>query len=93
MRRQASYRLQVEAKYKTYKPITFDFLVRYLPNLDGKIRFVDLGTHVFYKGDQRPSTPYKFFLTNVMNDGVEDDNDNYDFELNDGTKTYYELTD
>jgi len=52
MKRHESYKIKVEAKYKDFKPVVFDLDVKYLPNLDGKIKFVDLGTHVFYKNDK-----------------------------------------
>lgn len=93
MNKDQLYTVRVEAKYKDYLPINFDLQVKYYPNLDGKIKFVDLGTHVFYKKvDARPQSPYKFTLANVLDDGVDDDNDDYVFELNNGRgKDYYEL--
>lgn len=63
------YKLTVEAKYKEYIPLSFQLKVNYYPNLDGKIKILDLGTHVFYKSTgayMRPKTPYKFDLINVL---------------------------
>jgi len=49
------YKVKVRATYKDFLPIDFDLAVRYLPNLDGRTKFVDLGTHVFFKSAaQRP---------------------------------------
>jgi hypothetical protein len=93
MNKDQLYTVRVEARYKDYLPVNFDLQVKYYPNLDGKMKFVDLGTHVFYKKvDARPQSPYKFTLANVLDDGVDDDNDDYVFELNNGRgKDYYEL--
>ena len=54
MRRHESYKLIAKATYKDYQPIKFALDVRYLPNLDGRVKFADLGTHVFYKENERP---------------------------------------
>jgi hypothetical protein len=84
------YRVKVHASYKDFIPIEFDLLVRYLPNLDGKTKFVDLGTHVFYKeSTPRPSIPLKFTLADVLDDAEDDDVDSYKLVLNDGLKDYY----
>ena len=84
----------MEAKYKDYNPIVFDISVKYLPGLDGKTRFFDIGSHVFFKNlYDRPQSPYKFELGNVLNDGVEDDYDDYQFQLNDGLTDYYSMED
>jgi len=78
MNKDQLYTVRVEARYKDYLPVNFDLQVKYYPNLDGKMKFVDLGTHVFYKKvDARPQSPYKFTLANVLDDGVDDDNDDY----------------
>jgi len=88
------YRVKVVASYKDFIPIEFDLLVKYLPNLDGKTKFVDLGTHVFYKDStQKPKTPFKFILTDVLDDEEDDDIDNYKLVLNNGFKDYYSLED
>lgn len=93
MRRHDSYKLLAEAKYKDYHPVRFEVDVRYLPNLDGSAKFVDIGTHVFYKKEDRPQSPYVFYLANVMDDGRNEDYDNYQFVLNDGVQDYYVLED
>lgn len=63
----ADYRVKVHAVYKDYLPIDFDLNVKYLPNLDGKTKFVDLGTHIFFKANQkRPTDKYQFWLSNVI---------------------------
>jgi len=90
----AEYKVKVRATYKDYLPIDFDLSVRYLPNLDGKTKFVDLGTHIFYKDtEKRPRIPFKFRLSDVLDDGEDDDIDTYKLVLNDGLKDYYQLTD
>ena len=96
MRRHESYKLIAKATYKDYQPIKFALDVRYLPNLDGRVKFADLGTHVFYKENERPQSPYVFYLTNVLDNvdnGKNDDYDNYKFLLNDGIRDYFELDD
>lgn len=51
-----SYYVKVKASYKDYIPLEFIQKVQFLSSLDGKTKFVDLGTHVFYKAKaQRPS--------------------------------------
>ena len=83
------YRIKVEAKYKDFVPLYFSVEVKYLPNLDGKIKILDIGTHVFYKRSapyMRPKTPYKFELMNVINSEKDDDTDNYKVWLNDSLK-------
>lgn len=78
------YTMSVEAKYKDYLPIRFDLKVEYALSLDGHQKILDLGTHVFYKSSmQKPSSPFTFKLSNVMDDGVDDDYDNYDLALYD----------
>lgn len=74
----AEYKVKVRATYKDYVPIDFNLLVKYLPNLDGKTKFVDLGTHVFYKDSTpRPKNPFKFMLADVLDDSRDDDIDSY----------------
>ena len=63
MQNGADYHIRVHASYKDYVPIDFDLNVKYLPNLDGKAKFVDLGTHIFYKSTtSRPKDKYQFWL-------------------------------
>ena len=55
------YKVKVKATYKDFKPIIYSLYVKYNPNLDGKTKFVDLGTHIFTKNNTanlRPSTKY-----------------------------------
>jgi hypothetical protein len=87
------YKVGVRATYKDFLPIDFDLTVRYLPNLDGKTKFVDLGTHVFFHSStQRPSTNYKFMLHGVTDERVSDDQDDYSLNLShDGGKPYFTL--
>lgn len=63
--------------------------------MDGKTKVVDLGSHIFVKNQAaRPQTPFSFSLVAVMNDGVDDDNDNYELSLRDYRdlgKTYLKL--
>lgn len=74
----ADYRIKVRAVYKDYLPIDFDLNVKYLPNLDGKTKFIDLGTHIFYKvNTTRPSDKYQFWLSNVVDTKNSDDLDTY----------------
>jgi hypothetical protein len=87
----ALYKIKVKATYKDFLPIEWDLEVKYLPNLDGFTKFIDLGTHIFYHNSTtRPETPYQFTLSNVI-DSTDDDLDVYDFKLTDGLVDYYEL--
>ena len=54
LKRFESYKMKVEARYKDFLPIIFELEVKYLSNLDGKIKYVDLGTHIFYKSNKNP---------------------------------------
>jgi hypothetical protein len=86
--------MKIEARYKDFNPIIFEVGVKYMSNLDGKKKFFDIGSHVFFKNlKDRPQIPYKFELANILNDGIDDDYDNYDFALNDGLENYYEMED
>lgn len=92
----ADYRVKVHAVYKDYLPIDFDLNVKYLPNLDGKTKFVDLGTHIFYKANQkRPTDKYQFWLSNVIDTQIDDDLDTYTLSLHQGVdrRDYYQLND
>jgi hypothetical protein len=87
------YRIKVRATYKESMPIEWDLNVNYLPNLDGVTKFIDLGTHIFYgNSTTRPTVPYKFALSNVI-DSQDDDLDVYDFRLSNGLADYYDLED
>ena len=88
----AVYKVRVNATYRDFLPLDFDLTVKYLPNLDGKTKFVDLGTHIFYKDPAaRPQVPYKFILANVLDNELDDDLDSYQMVLNDGLADYYQL--
>ena len=96
MQNGADYHVRVQATYKDYVPIDFDLNVKYLPNLDGKTKFVDLGTHIFYKTTtKRPKDKYQFWMTNVIDTKESDDQDNYEVSISQGInkKPYYHLTD
>ena len=70
----ADYRMRIHATYKDFLPIDFDLNVKYLPNLDGKTKFVDLGTHIFVKSStKRSKDKYQFWLSNVIDNRVSDD--------------------
>jgi hypothetical protein len=62
-----------------------------LPNLDGKTKFVDLGTHILRKTTtHKAGGNYKFSLHGVTDEKVDDDLDNYMFSLVDPfSKKYY----
>ena len=61
------YKVKIHASYKDYQTIDFELDVKYLPNLDGRTKFIDLGTHVFYRNTTvRPSVPYNFVMSNVI---------------------------
>ena len=48
---------------------------------------------MFYKFDDRPQSNYKFYLYNVMDDGLFEDYENYDLTLTDPIgNNYYNLT-
>lgn len=84
------YRMKVKATYKDYAPIDFDLVVNYISNLDGKIKFVDLGTHVFYKnGTQKMQQNMKFSLHSVTDTLADDDLDNYQLSIKDELGTEY----
>jgi hypothetical protein len=90
------YKVKVKASYKDFTPITYSLNVKYLPNLDGKTKFIDLGTHIFYKNSSsnlRPSTKYQFLLNNVIDHLEDDDRDDYDVSISDGLKSYFRLED
>ena len=87
MNTELPYSVKVIATYKDFNPIEFDLQVKYLPNLDGKTKFLDLGTHVFHKNNFQISdiysnssasqNGYSFHLTNVIDD-QDDDFSNYE---------------
>lgn len=74
--------MAVKTTYKDYLPHEFVLDVRYLPNLDGKTKFVDLGTHIMRKTTtQRAGGNFKFNLHGVTDERVDDDLDSYVFNL------------
>jgi hypothetical protein len=78
------YKVKVRATYKDFLPVEFALDVQYLPNLDGKTKFIDLGTHVFYKSSSaRPATDFKFKMRGVTDERVDDDVEDYTFALRD----------
>jgi hypothetical protein len=80
----AIYKVKVHAMYKDFVNLNFELDIKYLPNLDGKTKFIDLGTHIFYRNSTiRPSVPFNFVMSNVI-DAQDDDIDSYQFELNNG---------
>ena len=87
----AIYKVKIHATYKDFKPINFELNVKYLPNLDGRTKLVDLGTHIFYReSTPRPTAPFTFVLSNVI-DSEDDDIDGYQVEINNGTSNYLTL--
>lgn len=79
-----SYFVKVKASYKDYIPLEFIQKVQFLSSLDGKTKFVDLGTHVFYKTKaQRPSQNFKFTVHGVTDNKVDDDLSDYTLILKD----------
>ena len=71
--------------------------MKYNANLDGKTRFVDLGTHIFYKKAQLVGGAinlhgFNFTLNNVI-DTVDDDVDTYQLTVDDGYTEYIRLRD
>ena len=73
----AIYKVKIHAVYKDFQPINFELDVKYLPNLDGRTKFIDLGTHIFFRNStQRPTLPYNFALSNVIY-SQDDDIDTY----------------
>lgn len=87
------YRLHSTATFKNYPPITFDQKVRYQQTQDPNVFVIDLGTHVFYPTDvQKPFLPYKFTMFNALNEGIDEDFDDFDFKIrNQMGKTYLDL--
>jgi hypothetical protein len=51
MKKREGYRMRVAASYLDYRPIIFDIKVKYLHNIDGIFKVLDLGTHIFFKND------------------------------------------
>jgi hypothetical protein len=43
------YKVHVEGTFKDFETIKFEALIDYNVNLDGKSKFVDLGSHIFTK--------------------------------------------
>lgn len=87
----------MHAAFKDYKPIDFVLKVRYNHNLDGKTKFIDLGTHIFYKesalaGMGAFGRSFNFTLNNVI-DSTDDDLDNFKLTVNDGLQDYLTLPD
>ena len=65
-------------------PLEFTLKVQYLANLEGKIKFVDLGTHIFYKNKAiKANGPYKFSLHSVSDNLVSDDLSDYSLVVKD----------
>lgn len=92
-----TYKILVKATYKDYEPIIYALEVKYNSNLDGKSRFVDLGTHIFYKKSQVVEGSvnlrgYNFTLNNVV-DTVDDNRDDFSLVINDGLHDYIHLND
>jgi hypothetical protein len=56
-----------------------------LPNLDGMTKFVDLGTHIFYKASSvKPLTNnFKLKIRGVTDSTVDDDVEDYSVALRD----------
>jgi len=76
--------MKVKATYRDYVPLDFDLVVKYISNLEGKIKFVDLGTHVFYKnGTQKMLQYMKFTLHSATDTMADDDLDNYELTIKD----------
>jgi hypothetical protein len=70
-------------------------MVKYMHTVNKKYKFLDLGTHVFYKFPVtlRPWSQYNFNLVNVMDDGIDESYATYLLSLSDGMKNYYALND
>ena len=78
-------------------PLNYELEVKYDSNLGGKIRIIDLGTHIFYKEAQVPEGSvdlrgYNFTLNNVV-DSVDDNRDDYSLVISDGLRDYIHLND
>lgn len=89
------YKVNVKTTYKDYVPHEFVMDVRYIPNLDGKTKFIDIGTHILRKPNSpKSSSTYKFTMHGVTDEKVDDDLENYQFSLSDAQfKQYYKLDD
>ena len=85
----------VKASYKDYVPKEFVLTVNFMSNLDGKRKYLDLGTHIFYKASAvRPQDDFKFSLHGVTDNKVDDDLSSYNFALhNDLDSSYYSVSD
>ena len=92
-----TYKIMVHATYKDFLPINYALEVKYNSNLDDRTRFIDLGTHIFYKASAVANGAvnlkgYNFTLNNVV-DVVDDDVDNYNVVVDDGLVPYIHLND
>jgi len=86
-----TYKVMVSATYKDFLPLQFAVHVDYIPNLDEKTKFVDLGTHIFYKNTTtRPVDKFDFQLHGVSSESVDDDQSSYSLTLVDESKFHSE---
>jgi len=97
MKNGQDYNVKVHASFKDFNPINFDLKVKYNPDLDGHMKFIDLGTHIFYKNSSIAAfnlNDYKFRLSSVLNEeDTDDDQSNYHVIFNDGLSDYFEIGD
>lgn len=89
-----SYKVKVKASYKDYVAKEYILNVQFLPSLDQKRKYLDLGTHIFYKiNAARQAENFKFSLYGVTDNKVDYDLNNFDLKLIDdlGSQYYEEL--
>ena len=93
------YNVMVLATYKDFDPIKFSLKVDYLANLDGRSKYVDLGTHIFIKGGVKTANgtlakhDLNIRLAESVDDGLDDDQDDFVVNLGDGFQQYSQLED
>lgn len=81
----------VLATYKDFEPIKFSLKVDYLANLDGKSKFVDLGTHIFVKEPVKTTNGTALARQNLtlrfvesVDDDLDEDQNDFNVKLSDG---------
>lgn len=73
MRSEVPYDLKVTATYKDFDPLVFDLKVAYTANLDGKSKFVNLGTHVFIKNNENRKEKVDIHMVDVINNALDEE--------------------
>ena len=87
----------VLATYKDFEPMNFTLKVDYLANLDGKSKFVDLGTHIFVKEPVKTANgtlaraDLNLRLVESVDDDLDENQDDFNIKFSDGFQEYLSL--